>query len=33
VTELEIAGVAMRIGRDADARTVAAVIRALKGAS
>jgi transposase len=33
VIELVIDGVAMRIGRDADARTVAAVIRALKGAS
>ena len=33
VIELEIDGVAMRVGRGADARTVAAVIRALKGAS
>lgn len=30
VIELEIDGVAMRVGRGADARTVAAVIRALK---
>ena len=29
--ELEIDGVAMRVGRGADVRTVAAVIRALKG--
>ncbi|THF54417.1 IS66-like element accessory protein TnpA [Ollibium composti] len=33
VIELEIHGVAMRIGRGADARTVAAVIRALKALS
>ncbi|MGO4563425.1 IS66-like element accessory protein TnpA [Rhizobiales bacterium 3FA27D7] len=33
VIELEIDGVAMRIGRGADARTVAAVIRALKAPS
>jgi transposase len=33
VIELEIDGVAMRVGRGADARTVAAVIRALKSAS
>ena len=33
VIELEIDGVAMRVGRGADARTVAVVIRALKGAS
>jgi transposase len=33
VIELEIDGVAMRVGRSADARTIAAVIRALKGAS
>jgi transposase len=33
VIELEIDGVAMRVGRGADARTVAAVIRALKAAS
>jgi transposase len=31
--ELEIAGIAMRVGRGADARTVAAVIRALKATS
>ena len=30
IIELEIDGVAMRVGRGADARTVAAVIRALK---
>ncbi|MCZ7660360.1 MAG: hypothetical protein M5U07_22130 [Xanthobacteraceae bacterium] len=30
--ELEIDGVAVRVGRGADARTVAAVIRALKAA-
>ncbi|MFC3722055.1 hypothetical protein [Neoaquamicrobium sediminum] len=30
VIELEIDGVAMRVGRGADAKTVAAVIRALK---
>ena len=30
VIELEIDGIAMRVGRGADARTVAAVIRALK---
>lgn len=33
VIELEIDGVAMRVGRGADAKTVAAVIRALKGTS
>lgn len=33
VIELEIDGVAMRVGRGADARTVAAVIRALKASS
>jgi len=33
VLELEIDGVAMRVGRGADARTVAAVIRALKAAT
>jgi len=33
VIELEIDGVAIRVGRGADARTVAAVIRALKAAS
>ena len=33
VIELEIDGVAMRVGRGADARTIAAVIRALKGTS
>ena len=33
VIELEIDGVAMRVGRGADARTVAAVIRALKATS
>jgi len=33
VIELEIDGVAMRVGRGADARTVAAVIRALKAAT
>lgn len=33
VIELEIDGVAMRVGRGADARTVAAVIRALKSSS
>jgi transposase len=33
VIELEIDGVAMRVGRGADARTVAAVIRALKAPS
>ena len=33
VIELEIDGVVMRIGRGADARTVAAVIRALKATS
>ncbi|RWG14450.1 MAG: transposase [Mesorhizobium sp.] len=31
--ELEIDGIAMRVGRGADARTVAAVIRALKATS
>ncbi|MER8575507.1 transposase [Mesorhizobium sp. M1409] len=31
--ELEIDGIAMRVGRDADAKTVAAVIRALKATS
>lgn len=31
--ELEIDGVTMRVGRGADARTVAAVIRALKATS
>ncbi|WP_245442001.1 IS66-like element accessory protein TnpA [Mesorhizobium hawassense] len=33
VIELEIDGVAMRVGRGADAKTVAAVIRALKSSS
>jgi transposase len=33
VIELEIDGVAMRVGRGVDARTVAAVIRALKATS
>jgi transposase len=33
VIELEIDGIAMRVGRGADARTVAAVIRALKAMS
>jgi transposase len=33
VIELEIEGIAMRVGRGADARTVAAVIRALKATS
>jgi transposase len=33
IIELEIDGVAMRVGRGADARTVAAVIRALKAPS
>ena len=33
VIELEIDGVAMRVGRGADAKTVAAVIRALKATS
>ena len=33
VVELEIDGVAVRVGRGADARTVAAVIRALKATS
>lgn len=33
VIELEIDGVAMRVGRGADVRTVAAVIRALKAAT
>lgn len=33
VIELEIDGVAMRVGRGADAQTVAAVIRALKATS
>jgi len=33
VIEVEIDGVAMRVGRGADARTVAAVIRALKAAT
>ncbi|MER9645210.1 transposase [Mesorhizobium sp. M0239] len=33
VIELEIDGVAMRVGRGADTRTVAAVIRALKATS
>ena len=33
VIELEIDGIAMRVGRGADARTVAAVIRALKATS
>ncbi|MER9548401.1 transposase [Mesorhizobium sp. M0322] len=33
VIELEIDGAAMRVGRGADARTVAAVTRALKGVS
>jgi transposase len=33
VIELEINGVAMRVGRGADVRTVAAVIRALKATS
>jgi transposase len=33
VIELEIDGIAMRVGRGADAKTVAAVIRALKASS
>ncbi|MET3598004.1 transposase [Mesorhizobium shonense] len=33
VIELEIDGIAMRVGRGADAKTVAAVIRALKATS
>jgi transposase len=33
VIELEIDGIAMRVGRGADARTIAAVIRALKATS
>jgi transposase len=33
VIELEIDGIAMRVGRGADAKTVAAVIRALKAMS
>jgi transposase len=33
VIELEIDGIAMRVGRGADARTVTAVIRALKAAT
>ena len=33
VIELEIDGVAMRVGRGADSKTVAAVIRALKATS
>jgi transposase len=33
VIELEIDGIAMRVGRGADTRTVAAVIRALKATS
>ncbi|MFC3208584.1 IS66-like element accessory protein TnpA [Aquamicrobium soli] len=33
VIELEIGGIAMRVGRGADARTVAAVIHALKATS
>ena len=33
VIELESDGIAMRVGRGADARTVAAVIRALKATS
>jgi transposase len=33
VIELEIDGIAMRVGRGADAETVAAVIRALKATS
>jgi transposase len=33
VIELEIDGVAMRVGHGADAKTVAAVIRALKATS
>ena len=33
VIELEIDGIAMRVGRGADAKTVAAVIRALKAIS
>ena len=33
VIELQIDGIAMRVGRGADARTVAAVIRALKATS
>jgi transposase len=31
VIEVEIAGVTVRVGRDAEAKTVAAVLRALKG--
>jgi len=31
IIELEIDGVAMRVGRGADTKTVAAVLRALKG--
>ncbi|MER8849814.1 hypothetical protein [Mesorhizobium australicum] len=31
VIELEIGGVAMRVGRGADTKTVAAIIRALRG--
>ncbi|RUT98274.1 hypothetical protein EOD23_27235 [Mesorhizobium sp. USDA-HM6] len=33
IIELEIDGIAMRVGRGADAKTVAAVIRALKATS
>jgi transposase len=33
VIELEIDGIAMRVGRGADAKTIAAVIRALKATS
>jgi transposase len=33
IIELEIDGIAMRVGRGADARTVTAVIRALKATS
>jgi transposase len=33
VIELEIDGIAMQVGRGADAKTVAAVIRALKATS
>jgi len=33
VIELEIDGIAMRVGRGADSKTVAAVIRALKASS
>jgi transposase len=32
VVEVEIGGVIVRVGRGADAKTIAAVIRALKGA-